>query len=220
VICFEAGHHDLVFVDGDDMGFVVRARGVAAQLLELTAPANLGATRVGVCEWRVAEQACTAVAAMAAELRAVVLPGAARLLGVPAQTRVEGSLLPESLWDAGPGVVLGCRWEELVAAELTAAECRCDACGRRASHAEAVFDFDDDAAVATARNLVVFCRLCTLVAHHGMARMTDREPEAVAHAEAVNGWSAEETARHWKGDARLWLRRSERDWSLDLSPLT
>jgi hypothetical protein len=220
VICFDVGHRDLLFVDGDDTGFVVRARGVAAHLLEMTAPANLGATRVGVCEWRAAERACTAVASMAAELRAVVLPGAAQVLGVAAHTRVEGSLMPQSLWDAGPEVVLGCRWEELATAELAAAECRCDACGRRASHVEAVFDFDDDVAVASARGLVVLCQLCTLVAHHGMARMTNREPEALAHAMAVNGWSAQETVRHWKDDARLWLRRSARDWTLDLSPLT
>lgn len=211
---------DQLFVDVVDGCFELRSRGVAAQLLELTAVGNLGAQRVRRGEWRAPISARDGVAALAAEARAVVLPAAARELGAPMVTRLTGSLTPQPLWGSGPPEWFGDRWDEMRALALGAAESRCDGCGRHAGHVEVALEYDDDTGVASATRLLVLCEGCELVVHHGLARVTGREEIALGHAAALNGWPPGEASGRWLLDSEEWSERSDRDWRLDVSAFT
>lgn len=70
------------------------------------------------------------------------------------------------------------------------------------------------------RRLICLCSPCHLVTHFGYANVTGPSDEALAHLCRVNGWDQSRALVHVYTAENLWIDRSARVWTLDLSMLT
>lgn len=99
------------------------------------------------------------------------------------------------------------------------ANMRCEVCGGRGPdhpvECHERWAYDDATGVQTLTGLVALCPDCHEATHMGSARVKGRFDEARAHLMAVNQWSAEVAADHIENAFQDWLRRSEREWTLD-----
>ena len=207
--------------DGTVTSFILRARHGLEQLLARSAPSMLGATyREESREWVAPVGVRREIAGLINETHAVVLPKASEAFGVTPTDRVTGELVPEPLWGKGPYDVLADSIDDLTERVIAAADGRCDECGRIDDLSiDICLEYHDDTHVARYREIRTRCSGCRYVAHHGQARRTYRDLDALMHAGAVNGWDETETLRRWKADTRTWRDRSDEDWILDLGGL-
>lgn len=65
-------------------------------------------------------------------------------------------------------------------------------------------------------NIEALCPSCHLSTHMGFARVSGREPIAMAHLAFVNRWSMEEVTQHVQQSFHEWARRSQRAWHVRL----
>lgn len=152
---------------------------------------------------------------------------------LPGEDRTFGAglfvdLVPRSCWFTN---VRSCvseqDWERLRRPILRRAGHRCEACGDgedratgRRLEVHERWHYNNDTAVQTLRRLICLCSPCHLVTHLGYANVTGRTEEALTHLRRVNGWDEGKTYGHVYASEQLWLDRSARTWTLDLSMLT
>ncbi|MGH3614154.1 MAG: hypothetical protein ACRDRK_16485, partial [Pseudonocardia sp.] len=152
---------------------------------------------------------------------------------LPGEDRTFGAglfvdLVPRSCWFTN---VRSCvseqDWERLRRPILRRAGYQCEACGDgedratgRRLEVHERWHYNNDTGVQTLRRLICLCSPCHLVTHLGYANVTGRAEEALAHLRRVNGWDDGKTFGHVYASEQLWLDRSARTWTLDLSMLT
>jgi hypothetical protein len=152
---------------------------------------------------------------------------------LPVEDRGFGSglfvdMIPSSCWFTNVRSCVTPRdWERLRRMITYRADRRCEACGAtedrevgRWLEAHERFAYDERVGVQTLRRLICLCSSCHQATHFGYATVTGRDAEAFAHLRAVTGMSRVEAARHVEAAEALWIRRSGRVWTLDLSILT
>ena len=102
------------------------------------------------------------------------------------------------------------------------AQC-CEVCGGRGSkhpvECHEVWEYDETVAVQRLVRMVALCPACHEVKHIGLADIKGRGEIAAAHLAEVNGWTAHVAAVYIDQAFDVWIERSDRTWSLDVSAL-
>jgi hypothetical protein len=99
----------------------------------------------------------------------------------------------------------------------------CEVCGGRGSkhpvECHEVWEYDETIAVQRLVRMIALCPACHEVKHMGLAGIRGRGEIAAAHLAEVNGWTPHVTAVYIDQVFDVWIERSDRTWSLDVSAL-
>ena len=132
-------------------------------------------------------------------------------------------LVPDSCWYSNLRSELPAgAWDVIRKKAYARAGGRCMICGAPVSRPEAheQWEYDDINGVQRLKNVVAICRPCHEVIHIGRTQLMGREREASGHFMKVNGCTyAEYRAALGEANA-VHKKRSEREWSLDISALS
>jgi hypothetical protein len=163
--------------------------------------------------------------------RWVARPDVPQLL--PGEDRTFGhglfvDMVPSSCWFTNVrGCVISQDWERLRRMITRRAGHRCEICGAaedrvtgRWLEAHERWAYHDATGVQALCRLICLCSDCHLTTHLGYANVTGRAGHALAHLRQVTGMTDEQVRRHVQAANNLWITRSRRIWTLDLSILT
>jgi hypothetical protein len=129
--------------------------------------------------------------------------------------------VPAPLWGRSVYQVLratsrGGDWKRLRLDVVARAGGDCHICGEHQDRfmvCHEVWDYDDDADVATLVAFALNCWGCDAATHPGCAGLTGRGETARVQLERINGMSAEEVEALMAATWEEWARRSERAWT-------
>jgi hypothetical protein len=133
-------------------------------------------------------------------------------------------LIPRTSWFRNVrSHVSASEWERLKRIVSERAGRRCEICGGRGERwpveCHEVFAYDDEQHVQRLARLVALCPACHEVKHIGLAGVRGHRARAVSHLARVNGWSNADAELYLEACFEQWLRRSNHEWTLDLSLL-
>lgn len=119
-------------------------------------------------------------------------------------------------------------WERLRRMVARRAGQRCEICGAgpdskpvsRRLDVHERWAYDEARGTQVLRRLICLCDACHLTTHLGFANTKGRAAEALVHLCEVTGMSDAEVEVHVESANAVWIRRSARDWELDLRMLT
>jgi hypothetical protein len=140
------------------------------------------------------------------------------------EPRLTIELVPRSCWFSNVRKQVPPReWDRIRSQVYERAGRRCELCGGRGSRhpveCHEVWEYDEAANVQRLVRMIALCPACHEVKHIGLAGVKGRSQIAQAHLAGVNGWTPEIAARYVDEAFALWLTRSRRSWSLDISSL-
>jgi hypothetical protein len=112
-------------------------------------------------------------------------------------------------------------WDRLRHLVYERAGDRCEVCGGKGTthpvECHEVWEYDDKQHIQRLTGLVALCPACHEAKHMGHASSTGRGGSARAHLARINRWSMEDVELYLEAQFEQWARRSQHDWSLDLS---
>jgi Domain of unknown function (DUF5710) len=140
------------------------------------------------------------------------------------QPRLTIKLVPKSCWYSNVrSEVTPQSWELLKKRTFKAANYRCEICGGQGNQhpveCHEVWDYDDVRHIQRLVRLIALCPACHECKHIGFANVRGRGDIAAAHLASVNQWSAAVVSDYIGGCFKLWERRSQFKWDLDISCL-
>ena len=143
---------------------------------------------------------------------------------MPPRELLTVELIPRTSWYTNVrSNVSVAEWERLKKIVSERAGRRCEICGgqgpRWPVECHEVFSYDDARHIQRLERLLALCPSCHEVKHIGLAGVRGRRAEAVRHLARVNGWSAVDAELYLEACFELWHRRSNHEWTLDLSLL-
>ena len=98
---------------------------------------------------------------------------------------------------------------------------RCEVCGGKGTahpvECHEVWEYDDRQHIQRLAGLVALCPACHEAKHMGYASSVGRAGQARAHLARINGWSMDDVESYLEIQFEQWSRRSQYEWSLDLS---
>ncbi|MEO8286113.1 MAG: HNH endonuclease signature motif containing protein [Chloroflexota bacterium] len=138
------------------------------------------------------------------------------------RTRLTVELVPSSCWFSNLRSELSKEdWDRLRHSVYERAGNRCDICGQRGTQhpveCHEVWEYDDKQHVQHLAGLIALCPACHEAKHMGHASSVGRAGQARAHLARVNGWSMDSVELYLEAQFEQWSRRSQYEWSLDLS---
>lgn len=114
--------------------------------------------------------------------------------------------------------VSGEAWDWLRRETYKQANHRCEGCGTKGRmEAHEIWHYDDVNHIQKLHGLSAYCNLCHLSHHLGYASVKGKLPEVKKHLTKIHQWSALETDLYIEGVFEIWFRRSQHQWSLDLT---
>jgi hypothetical protein len=131
-------------------------------------------------------------------------------------------LVPATTWyDNLRSRLRPAEWDRLRRATYAAAGNVCEVCGgkgrRHPVECHEIWQYDEDARVQRIAGLVALCPACHEVKHFGRAQAIGRGDVAIRHLMRVNRWTVEQAMDHIRDSFEAWSRRSQVEWTLDLS---
>jgi hypothetical protein len=181
-------------------------------------PAPRGLNRLVRTGWRRSQRPPRATAPDAPASRAPAAP-----VSEPLRLRVE--MVPQTSWYKDLRELLDdATWARISSLVAERAGERCEICGGRGPRHRPVechelWRYDDPVRVQTLVRVVALCPDCHTVQHWGFARKHGGDTQARAHLARVNGWSLARTDAHIVEAFRLWARRNQGPWIVDLEGL-
>jgi hypothetical protein len=141
------------------------------------------------------------------------------------RTLLTVELVPSTCWFSNLRSELSTDdWDRLRRHVYERAGDRCEICGRRGSEhpveCHEIWEYDEDRSVQRLAGLVALCPSCHEAKHIGYASSIGRGSQARAHLARVNGWSMEDVELYLEMQFEQWSRRSQHEWSLDISWLS
>jgi hypothetical protein len=141
------------------------------------------------------------------------------------RTLLTVELVPSTCWFSNLRSELSKdEWDRLRRPVFERAANRCEICGGRGREhpveCHEVWEYDDAQHVQRLAGLVALCPACHEAKHMGYASGVGRGGQARAHLARVNGWSMEDVELYLEMQFEQWSRRSQHEWSLDLSWLS
>ena len=136
--------------------------------------------------------------------------------------RLTVELVPRGQWGANLRSELSRKeWDRLRRASYKAADYKCEICGgvgrRHPVECHERWDYNEATKTQTLVGLISLCPACHQVKHIGRSFAIGKGPQAMAHLMKVNGWSEDEATLYVEGAFEVWHRRSNEDWTLDIS---
>jgi hypothetical protein len=141
----------------------------------------------------------------------------------PPRLRVE--LVPKTSWYADLRELVDEEtWERISSQVAERAGDRCEICGgqgprHRPVECHELWRYDDRLRLQALVGIVALCPACHTVQHLGFANLHGGGTQARAHLARVNGWSLARTDAHIAEAFRLWARRNQGRWILDVEGL-
>lgn len=144
--------------------------------------------------------------------------------GVDSRQLLTIELVPRSAWYRNVrSNVSAEEWDRLRRATAKRAGNECEICGGRGARwpveCHEVWSYDDERHVQKLERLIALCPPCHEVKHVGLAGARGRGDAALAHMARVNGWSREDARHYLEACFEVWARRSNHQWTLDLTYL-
>ncbi len=138
------------------------------------------------------------------------------------RTLLTVELVPSSCWFSNLRSELSKEeWDRLRRLVYKQADSRCEVCGARGTQhpveCHEVWQYDDVNHIQHLLGLVALCPACHESKHMGYAASVGKGGQARAHLARVNGWSMEDVELYLEVEFEQWGRRSQHEWSLDVS---
>ncbi|HUP28194.1 MAG TPA: HNH endonuclease signature motif containing protein [Chloroflexia bacterium] len=138
------------------------------------------------------------------------------------RTLLTVELVPRTCWFSNLRSELSKeQWDKLRRAVYERAGDCCEICGQKGRQhpveCHEVWEYDDERHVQRLAGLLAVCPACHEAKHMGYASTVGRAGQARAHLARVNGWSMEDVELYLEMQFEQWSRRSNHEWSLDLS---
>jgi hypothetical protein len=133
-------------------------------------------------------------------------------------------LVPQTCWFSNVrSEVTSQMWDLLKKRTFQQANYRCEICGGRGNkhpvECHEVWDYNDDCYRQTLVRLIALCPACHECKHIGFANTQGRGEIAAKHLAKVNQWSNEQAMTYIEESFEIWQRRSQSNWTLDISYL-
>ncbi len=133
-------------------------------------------------------------------------------------------LVPQTCWFSNVrSEVTSQMWDILKKRTFQQANYRCEICGGRGNkhpvECHEVWDYNDDCYRQTLVRLIALCPACHECKHIGFANTQGRGEIAAKHLAKVNQWSIEQAIAYIEESFKIWQRRSQSNWTLDISYL-
>ncbi len=133
-------------------------------------------------------------------------------------------LVPSSCWYSNVrSQVTPTEWDRLKRIASDAAGGRCEICKGRGPkwpvECHEVWDYNDKTLVQKLVRMTALCPACHEVKHIGLAGKRGRMQEATEHLMKVNEWDERTAQKYISKSFEIWARRSEEEWTLDISYL-
>jgi hypothetical protein len=130
-------------------------------------------------------------------------------------------LVPSSCWASNVrDHVTSSQWDIIRQATYLKADYLCEVCGsvgpKHPVECHEIWRYNDKKRVQKLVGLVALCPACHEVKHFGRASLNDRGDAALAHLCEINNWHPEDGNDYLDLVFRLWEKRSEHPWKLDL----
>jgi hypothetical protein len=140
------------------------------------------------------------------------------------RARLVVELIPKTSWYEDVRELMDeAAWERISREVLDRAGGVCEICGASEGgepmRCDAVWRLDDRVRVQRLVRLIALCGDCHHVEHMGFANMHGGGTRARAHLARVNGWTLVESDAHVAEAFRVWARRSQGPWVLDVEGL-
>ncbi len=138
------------------------------------------------------------------------------------RTLLTVELVPSTCWFSNLRSELSKdQWDQLRRPIFKRAGNRCEVCGGKGTHhpveCHEVWQYNDEQHIQRLVGLVALCPACHEAKHMGFASSTGRGGQARAHLARMNGWSMDDVELYLEAQFEQWSRRSQHEWSLDLS---
>ena len=112
-------------------------------------------------------------------------------------------------------------WNRLRRSVYHAANYKCEICGgvgpRHPVECHERWDYNEETKTQTLVGLIALCPACHQVKHIGRTQASGRMEDAVNHLMKTNEWDGETALTYIEGVFEVWWRRSEEEWTLDIS---
>ena len=141
---------------------------------------------------------------------------------VPVGTpRLYVDLVPQSAWFQNLRSELSQgEWDVLRKTAYRLSGNRCEVCGGKGEEhpveAHERWQYDSTASTQKLIGISSLCPACHQASHMGLANVTGRGAEAMAHLKSINGWDDDTANAHAKSAFEEWEVRSTKVWALDL----
>jgi len=131
-------------------------------------------------------------------------------------------LVPKGQWGANLRSELPkAEWDRLRKAAYAKAGHRCEICGGKGPkwpvECHERWYYDEATKTQHLEGLIALCPSCHEVKHIGRADAMGRIMPAIQHLMKVNEWDIDKALTYVDDCFRLWAKRSQEKWSLDLS---
>jgi hypothetical protein len=112
-------------------------------------------------------------------------------------------------------------WDSLRGSAYANAGHRCEICGGKGPkwpvECHERWEYDEQSKVQRLIGLIALCPSCHKVKHIGRTMAVGNGDQAIAHIMRVNGWSKSVALDYIENAFEIWGRRSDENWSLDIS---
>jgi len=134
-------------------------------------------------------------------------------------------LVPQTAWFTNVrSCVSGLDWDRIRRMVTSRAGNCCEICGGERDAKDKIrmeaherWEYDDADRVQILRRLICLCTRCHTATHMGLARIQGHEDEAIEHLMRINQWNETQAEAHVRKAFDTWERRSQKEWSLDVS---
>jgi hypothetical protein len=145
-------------------------------------------------------------------------------MAIDSAPRLTIELVPQTCWFSNVRDRVSREdWDRIRKQVYERAGHRCEVCGGRGSRhpveCHEVWEYDETTGVQRLARMTALCPACHEVKHVGLAGIKGRGEIAAAHLAEVNGWTPQVTAVYIDQAFDVWIERSDRTWSLDVSAL-
>lgn len=134
-------------------------------------------------------------------------------------------LVPSTCWFSNVrSEVSAADWDRIRKRVYAEANYLCEVCGGKGPkhpvEAHEVWDYNDKTKVQKLLRMVALCPSCHEVKHIGFAQQRGFLDRALQHLGKVNGWTLSEALTYTNKAFSTWNKRSQHNWTLDISYLT
>jgi hypothetical protein len=136
-------------------------------------------------------------------------------------------LVPESTWDKNVRTMVSQkRWDEIRKKVYVAADHKCEICGAAPKRLECheLWEYDDKNHIQKLIKLLALCWHCHAIQHLGHTQILAEQGrcdinEVLEHFCAVNNCTSEDFIEYKEKQFKVWKKRSQHSWELDVSLL-
>ena len=137
--------------------------------------------------------------------------------------KLEIDLVPSSCWYSNVrSNVSSSQWNKIRKKVYSKFNFTCAVCKRprlKRPEAHEIFEYDDETSIQRLKEIICICSSCHMSKHYGLSQIRGKETEVQKHMMKVNSCTKSEIQKHVRKSFKVWEKRSQKDWNLDLTYL-